>query len=173
MIDFQNRRAIVVEGLDAIITFTTVQDLAAVVARAVHYHGEWPTISGISGNRVPVSRILKIGEKVRGLSHRDLYSGKKNSSCSHNFTGHPFTIDKVKLEDLENGNLKTSWSLETSHSSVSGEEAASMLKAVLVGTLLSSAKGAWDMSDDLNRLLPDYEFTRIEEFLAKVWEGKP
>jgi hypothetical protein len=69
MIDFQSRRAIVVEGHDAIITLTTVQDLAAVVARAVDYDGEWPMIGGISGNRVPVSRILEIGEKVRGLPH--------------------------------------------------------------------------------------------------------
>jgi hypothetical protein len=66
MIDFQNRRAIVVEGHDAIMTLTTVQDLAEVVARAVEYDGEWPMIGGISGNRVPFSRILEIGEKVRG-----------------------------------------------------------------------------------------------------------
>jgi hypothetical protein len=69
MIDFEKRRAIVVEGHDAIMTFTTVQDLAAVVARAVDYDGEWPMIGGISGNRVPVSRILEIGEKIRGLPH--------------------------------------------------------------------------------------------------------
>lgn len=48
-----------------------------------------------------------------------------------------------------------------------------MLKKVLIGTLLSSAKGAWDVSDAFNKLLPDYEFTQIENFLAKVWEGKP
>jgi hypothetical protein len=48
-----------------------------------------------------------------------------------------------------------------------------LLKGVLISTLLSSAKGAWDVSDDFNRLLPDYKFTRIEDFLAKVWEGKP
>jgi hypothetical protein len=170
MIDFENRRAIVVEGHDAVMTFTTVQDLAAVVVRAVKYDGEWPMIGGISGNRVPVSRILEIGEKVRGLPHS---IHKKNWSCSHSVIGHPFAIDKVKLEDLENGNLKTSWSLETSHPSVSGEQATSLLKAVLIGTLLSSAKGAWDVSDDFNLILPDYKFTQIEDFLAKVWEGKP
>jgi hypothetical protein len=79
----------------------------------------------------------------------------------------------VKLEDLEKGDLKSSWSLETSHSSVSREDAASMLKAVLIGTLKSSAKGAWDVPGNFNQLLPDYKFTQIEDFLAKVWEGKP
>jgi len=48
-----------------------------------------------------------------------------------------------------------------------------MLKTVLIGTLLSCAKGAWDVSDALNQLLPNYKFTQIEEFLSEVWEGKP
>jgi hypothetical protein len=69
MIDFQNRRAIVVDGYDAVMTFTTVKDLAAVVFLAVDLAGEWPIIGGIRGNRVPVSEVLKIGEKVRGLSY--------------------------------------------------------------------------------------------------------
>lgn len=47
-----------------------------------------------------------------------------------------------------------------------------MLKTVLIGTLLSCAKGAWDVGDGLSRLLPGYEFTKIEAFLADVWEGK-
>jgi hypothetical protein len=52
-------------------------------------------------------------------------------------------------------------------------EAAELLKSVLIGTLISSAKGAWVVSDECNQLLPDYEFVQIEDFLAKVWEGKP
>ena len=67
MFDYQNRRAIVVDGHDYIMTFTAVQDLTAVVARAVEYDGEWPVIGGIQGNRVSVSQVLDIGEKVRGM----------------------------------------------------------------------------------------------------------
>ena len=67
MIDFQNRRAIMVDGHDSIMTLTTAQDLAAVVARAVEYEGEWPVIGGICGNKVTVSQILEIGESVRGV----------------------------------------------------------------------------------------------------------
>ena len=48
-----------------------------------------------------------------------------------------------------------------------------MLKTVLIGTLLSCVKGAWDVSDAFNRLLPpDYKFASMEEFLAGVWVGK-
>lgn len=68
MFDYQNRRAIVVDGHDFIMTLTTVQDLAAVVALAIDYEGEWPVNGGISGNRVTASQIVKIGEKVRGMS---------------------------------------------------------------------------------------------------------
>ena len=69
MIDFQNRRAIVVDGYEAIMTFTTVKDLAAVVVLAADLAGEWPVVAGVRGNRIPVSQVLKIGEKIRGLSY--------------------------------------------------------------------------------------------------------
>jgi len=152
MIDFQNRRAIMVDGHDSIMTLTTAQDLAAVVARAVEYEGEWPVIGGICGNKVTVSQILEIGESVRGC---------------------PFTIDHVRIEDLERGNLKSSWTLETSHPSVSREEAENLARTVLIGTLLSGVQGAWAISDEINQLLPGYKFTQIEEFLDRVWAGKP
>lgn len=91
-------------------------------------------------------------------------------------TGHPFTLDKVKLEDLEAGSLKTSWTLGRRHPSFTedrSDQLADVLKTVLIGTLLSSAKGAWDVSDAFNHILPDYKFTEIEEFLTEVWKGKP
>lgn len=67
--DFQNRRAIAIDGHeDAIVTLTTVADLASVVARAVDYDGQWPEIGGIRGNRVTFSQVIKIGEKIRGTS---------------------------------------------------------------------------------------------------------
>ncbi|KAI1085985.1 NAD(P)-binding protein [Rostrohypoxylon terebratum] len=150
--DFQNRRAIVVEGHeDAIITLTAIADIAKIVARAVEYEGTWPKIGGIRGNRVTFSQILEIGEKIRGR---------------------PFAIDKVKVEDLENGELKTNWNIEAIHQMVSADQAAAFLKAVSIGILLSSSKGAWDISDDMNRLFPDFEFTSIEKFLTGIWEGK-
>jgi hypothetical protein len=75
-IDFQNRRAIVVEGYeDAVMTLTAAQDIAGVVARSVELDSEWPKIGGIKGNSVTISEILKIGESVRGkspsLHHRE------------------------------------------------------------------------------------------------------
>ncbi|OTB02566.1 hypothetical protein M426DRAFT_264367 [Hypoxylon sp. CI-4A] len=151
--DFESKRAIVVDGReDAIITLTTVTDLAAVVDRAIDYEGKWPAVGGIRGNRVTFSQLLEIGRRVRGS---------------------PFAVDKVKAEDLKAGNLNTSWGLEAVHHAVSEEQASALLKAVSIGILLSSSKGAWDISDEWNQLLPDYKFQSIEDFLGRIWEGKP
>ncbi|KAI0098918.1 NAD(P)-binding protein [Nemania sp. FL0031] len=151
--DFQNRRALAVEGHeDAIMTLTTVADAAAIIAQAVDHRGKWPIAGGICGNRVSISQILEIGKTVRGR---------------------PFTVEKVKMEDLEAGELNSSWSLEAVHSAVPDDQAQALLKMVCIGTLLSSSKGAWGSSDEMNQLFPEYEFTPMERFLSQVWEGKP
>lgn len=50
--DFENRRAIVVEGYeDVYMSFTAVRDIAGVVADAIDLV-EWPKVGGIQGNRV-------------------------------------------------------------------------------------------------------------------------
>jgi hypothetical protein len=94
-----------------------------------------------------------------------------------NIEGRPFTVETVKLEDLEAGILNTSWTLGKRHPSFTddhqADKLAAMLKAVMIGTLLSSAKGSWNVTDAFNKLLPDYQFTHVEEFLATVWKGKP
>ena len=79
----------------------------------------------------------------------------------------------MKIEDLEAGELKASWGLEAVHHAVSDDQAQALLKAVCIGTLLSTAKGAWNSSDEFNQLFADYSFTSIEEFLSKVWKDKP
>ncbi|KAF2096866.1 NAD(P)-binding protein [Rhizodiscina lignyota] len=150
--DYHNCRAIVVNGHeDAIMTLTTAADVAAIVAQAVDYKGEWPETGGIRGNRVTFSEVIKIGEKIRGR---------------------PFTIEKVNLEDLEAGTLNTPWALAERHRAISEEQHDHFAKMVSIGILLSSAKGAWDVSDELNQLFPEYNFDKVEDFLTRVWNGK-
>ncbi|KAK6361029.1 hypothetical protein TWF730_007144 [Orbilia blumenaviensis] len=147
--DFHNKRAIVVNGHeDAVITFTSVKDLAAIIAKAIDYEGTWPTSGGIIGNRVTFRELLKIGQKVRGQ---------------------PFCIDYVDIDELEAGNLNTSWGLEAVHRAIPNDQATAMLKAVSIGILLSSTKGAWDIPGDWNQIFPDYSFDTIESFLSVVW----
>ena len=44
-----------------------------------------------------------------------------------------------------------------------------MLNQVAIGMLLSAVEGAWNVSDELNRMFPAYEFQSPEEFLMKAW----
>jgi hypothetical protein len=88
-------------------------------------------------------------------------------------TGKPFTIEQVKMEDLEAGNLKTSWVPAFNHPSVPEEQWEGFAKAVVIGTLPSVERGAWDVSDEWNKLLPELKLTTIEDFLTDIWQGKP
>ena len=65
-IDIENRRAIVVGDGEALLTLTTVQDLAKVVAAAVDYEGAWPEIGGIQGGKITKAKLLELGGKIRG-----------------------------------------------------------------------------------------------------------
>jgi hypothetical protein len=88
-------------------------------------------------------------------------------------TGQPFAIETVQLSDLEAGKLNMTWKLAARHRSISDKEAEEMQKQIMIGMLISACKGAWAVSDELNQLFPDYEFTGMEEFLEGIWAGKP
>lgn len=74
----------------------------------------------------------------------------------------------MKLEDLKQGNLTSSWKLDVPHEPVSPEDAKYMLEQVTMSMLLSIARGAWEGSDELNQTFPEFLFMGIEEFLAGV-----
>lgn len=78
--NFAEGTAIVVEGtLDNKITYTTVDDIANVVAGAVDYQGEWPAVGGIRGDSITIGELLKIGERVLGEKLRILTKPLKPS----------------------------------------------------------------------------------------------
>jgi hypothetical protein len=62
----RGRMLLVEGGDDKLITFTTVQDLANVVVRAVEYRGEWPVIGGMVGTTMSISQLITLGEKLYG-----------------------------------------------------------------------------------------------------------
>ncbi|KAK4652204.1 hypothetical protein QC762_609060 [Podospora pseudocomata] len=152
-IDFHARRAIILEDSeDARITWTTAKDLANVVAKAVEHEGEWPVVGGIRGDEVTIGEIIALGEKIRG---------------------DPFIVEKLKAEDIKAGIVKSSWLPVVDHPSLSPAAVEAMAKGFLSGMLLGISAGVLKVSNEWNRLLPDYEFTRAEEFLTEVWESKP
>lgn len=63
----------------------------------------------------------------------------------------------------------TSWVPSIEHSMIPvhlREEAARVFTAK---TIVSMYDDAWDVSDEWNQLLPNYEFTQLEPFLHHVW----
>ncbi|OJI82976.1 hypothetical protein ASPTUDRAFT_31008 [Aspergillus tubingensis CBS 134.48] len=151
--DFAKRRMILVDGDDGTrITLTAVQDIARVVARAVEYEGEWPVVGGIQGSNISIGEFIALGERARG--------------------GLPFTIERVKAEDLEAGTWETSWTPTVEHPSIPPEQAAVASKYMTSRILLAVNAGSYAVSDEWNSLLPDFEFTPVEKFLTEAWKGK-
>lgn len=66
-IDFESRQAIIVDAGRQPVTFTLVQDLAAVVAEALDHPQRWPTVGGVQGWQTTSADLVKLGEKLRGV----------------------------------------------------------------------------------------------------------
>lgn len=151
-ISFEKRRALILEGSeDARITLTTVHDIVQVVTRAVDYEGVWPAVGGIRGHSITIGQLIALGEKIRG----------------------PFKVEKLKAQDLKAGIVKSDWKLKIEHPAIGPAEAEAWGTSFVSSMLLGLQDGAVDCSDEWNQLLPNYEFTQAEEFLAKWWDGKP
>lgn len=153
LFDFENQRATAIEGAynDAI-SWTTVQDIAGVAARAVEYEGEWPSIGGIVGTRVTIGEMLKLGESI----------------------GRPFTVKWHKLEDLEAQTKKEAPPIDSSFDlhTASPEVIAGFMEYATRSILQGIHRGAYDVSNEWNKLLPDYKFTQVEDFVKEYWGGK-
>ncbi|RBQ72549.1 hypothetical protein FVER14953_13271 [Fusarium verticillioides] len=145
--DFQNRRAIIPDGDDAPITLTTVRDMSRLVAHALEYDGVWPTQGGIQGTAFTVSELIALGEKLRG----------------------PFKVEKLSDEDLKTRNVTTSWYPVVKHHSLPIEMREPVSQGLLVETMASLKRGVWTVSDEWNKLLPDFEFTSAESYLKGIW----
>jgi hypothetical protein len=82
-------------------------------------------------------------------------------------------VERLKAEDLRVGVVRSSWLPKADHPSIRPEEGEALAASFTAGMLLGISAGALSVSDEWNQLLPDYEFTKAEEFLAAAWRGKP
>ncbi|KAK7453155.1 hypothetical protein CaCOL14_004998 [Colletotrichum acutatum] len=148
-IDFEKATAFILEGSEnAEMSITTIEDIAEVAARAVDYEGEWPIVGGITGDRVTIGELIKLGEKCRGK---------------------PFQVDRLKLEDLKAGIVKTDFFPAIDFPGVPAEQKEYFRNVVVIGATISTARGTWATTDEWNKLLPDFKPTTIEEYLQKTW----
>jgi len=59
------------------------------------------------------------------------------------------------------------------HCSFDQEQILRIIEAAYTGILLSGTKGAWDVSDEFNKLFPDFMFVGIDDFLGGHWSERP
>ncbi|GKT95814.1 nmrA-like family protein [Colletotrichum tofieldiae] len=150
--DFDKGRAFILEGSEnAEVTLTTIEDIAEVTARAVEYDGEWPTV-GASAAKKSLS--------ARSYGWEKRFEARKS-----------FEVDRLKLEDLEAGIVKTNFIPLLNLPGMSREELENFTKVVAIGATVSVAREAWAVSDEWNQLLPDFKPTGIEEYAKRVWES--
>jgi len=73
------------------------------------------------------------------------------------------------------GELKDEWmtSMVSSHPSLSEEDQRDFARRGAIAFVLSFGDSVWNVSDEWNKLLPDFEFVKYDKFLADVWVGKP
>ena len=92
-------------------------------------------------------------------------------TCSHPGT---FDITYLKAEDLRQDPpvIKSSWMPTVGHHSAPPDVWKQYVPRLIAGMLLANSAGSMKVSNEWNRLLPDYKFTGVEEFLTPAWKGK-
>lgn len=151
-VDFENRRAMVLDNGNQPIVLTAISDDSGILARALEDPEPWPAVGGIQGCRTTINELIAVGKKVRGGE---------------------WSIEQVHSEDIKKGELKTSWVPQLSHPVIPIADRAQFSKDFAIMFFQAILNGSWDVSDEFNRRYPDYKFQGLEEYLSKAWEGKP
>ncbi|KAJ4349157.1 hypothetical protein N0V95_004852, partial [Ascochyta clinopodiicola] len=173
--DFQNKRMLVREGGEGdVFSFTTVKDLASVVAKAVEYEGVWPVVGGIRGSSISVAQLIEFGQKVRGKFTSILQWYSVVRACADQcYVGEDFDITRIPIEGLEAGNWTSSWVPILHHPSLPPDHIEAVSRVFVAGLLLAAKEGALDTSDEWNKLLPDHGFEAAEKVWKAAFAGKP
>jgi hypothetical protein len=180
--NFAERRAILVEGHDPVYTFTSVKDLAAIVARAVAWEGTWPLVGGVCGGKLRASELVALGERVRGMFGFCIGCLYSLPGLSEQWLelimlwfaiGGKFEVEMVRVQDLEQGRLDVEKLPSGGHHSFEEKQMVEIIKSAYVGILLNGTHGGWDVGREWNEIFGDYEFEGVKEFVERVWRGKP
>lgn len=77
-------------------------------------------------------------------------------------------FDLVEESDIEAGVLKVKMPL-IQHPSIPEDQREAWNVPGWIGILTAVAKGAWLVTAEWNKLLPDYKFTSMEDFVKQAW----
>ncbi|KAH7389446.1 hypothetical protein DE146DRAFT_664146 [Phaeosphaeria sp. MPI-PUGE-AT-0046c] len=147
-VDFENRRAMILDDGNYHFALTPISDISEMLALALDDPRPWPVIGSMEACRTTINELLALGKKIRGGN---------------------WTVEHVRSEDLEKGELKTSWVPRFSHPAVPDELQEGFSKEFVVDFLLAMEKGKWAVGTEWNERFPEYNFTGLEEYLEKAW----
>ena len=150
-LDFENRRAIVLDGGDQPIVLTTVSDVSEILALALDDPKPWPCVGGMRGCRTSINELLAIGKKVRGGD---------------------WSVEYVSSKDILADDLKTSWVPQLSHPVIPADQREAFSTQFVLDFFRAMLKGSWDVSDEFNQRHPEFKFVGVEEYLTKAWKGR-
>lgn len=150
-VDFQSRRAIILDSGNYPLVLTSAHDDAEILLRAIEDPRPWPRVGGIRGWRTTQAEILALGKKIRGGE---------------------WTVEYVTTEDIEAGVLKTEWVPRMDHPLIPKEKQEEYSRVFTVAFLKAIKRGKWDVGTEWNERFPDYEFGGGEKWLRGIWEGK-
>lgn len=85
--------------------------------------------------------------------------------------GGPVTLELAEVADLQAGILKVSLP-RPEHPSIPEEQRELVHAPLWSGLLLASTKGTHLVTDEWNRLLPDYSFESVEDYAARADKGR-
>jgi hypothetical protein len=88
-------------------------------------------------------------------------------------TGGPFDVERLNADDLKAGVVKSSWLPKADHPAIPRDQVDALSARFIAGLILGIDAGSMAVSDEWNRLLPDYKFVGAEDFLSKAWQDKP
>ncbi|KAJ8116827.1 hypothetical protein OPT61_g1832 [Boeremia exigua] len=151
-IDFETRRAIVLDDGNQPIVLTAIADDSEILARALEDERPWPAVGGVRGCRTSINELLALGKKIRGSE---------------------WSVEYVKGEDVRKGVLNTEWVPQMTYPRIPSNDRAQWSKDFVLMFFVGILNGAWDVSAEWNERFPDYEFTSAEAYLTKAWEGRP
>ena len=82
-------------------------------------------------------------------------------------------METVRSEDLKAGNLNVERCPTAQHPSIPPERAQETSKWITLQFSKGVQVGGWSVSNEWNTLVDDIKLTTAEEYLKKIWSGKP
>jgi hypothetical protein len=149
--DFENRRTMILDDGTYPFVVTSVSDVSEMLAGALDDPNPWPVLGGMQGVRTNINELFALAQKIRGGEWK---------------------VDHVSSEDIEKGELKTSWVPQLSHPAIPVEIRAKFSVEFVMDFFRAMKNGSWDVGREWNERLTGFEPIGLETYLTKAWEGK-